>query len=88
MKNKLKEIKKEEVKNYKKLGTATGTFEVCMFMAHKHVPNFADRVVGFQIKEGDTADMVNNALEEAGLNKERSINVTFTNNSRFYKKLI
>lgn len=77
MKNKLKKLNKEEIKNYKKLGTATGTFEICMFMAHKHVPNFADRVVGFQIEEGGTAEMVNNALSEAGLNKEKSINVTF-----------
>lgn len=77
MKNKLKELNKEEIKNYKKLGTATGTFEVCMFMGQKHVPNFSDRVIGFYIEEGGTAEMVNNALEEAGFNKERSINVTF-----------
>lgn len=77
MKNKLKELSKEEIKNYKSLGTATGTFEVCLHMANKHVPNFMDRVVGFQIEEGGTAEIVNNTLAEAGLSKEKSINVTF-----------
>ena len=70
-------LNNEEVKNYKILGTATGTFEVCLFMANKHVPNFMDRVIGFQIEEGGTAEMFNNAMVEAGLIKEKSINVTF-----------
>ncbi len=80
MENKLRELSEEEVKNYKKIGTATGTFAICMFMAHKHAPNFANRVVGFRIEKDGMAGMVNTALEKAGLQKEKSINVTFYEN--------
>jgi hypothetical protein len=80
MQNQLRELSEEEVENYKELGTATGTFEVCLHMANKHVPNFENRVVGFRIEKDGMADMINNALEEAGLDKEKSINVTFYEN--------
>lgn len=77
MKNKLRELLEEEIKDYKKLGTATGTFEVCLLMANKHVHNFPDRVVAYRVEEGGTAEIVNIALLKAGLNKEKCINVTF-----------
>ncbi len=86
MQNKLKELSREEVSNYKKLGTATGTWEVCLHMANKHVPNFIERVVGFHVEKGGTAEIVNNALAEAGLNKEKSINVTFYENNKNTKE--
>ena len=77
MMNVLRELSTEEVKNFKELGTATGTFEVCLHMANKHVPNFQNRVIGYRIEDGGAAEMVNNVLENAGLDKEKSINVTF-----------
>jgi hypothetical protein len=75
--NQMRELGEEEIKNYKKLGTATGTFEVCLHMANKHVPNFQNRVIGYRIEDTGLAEMVNSALAEAGFNKEKSINVTF-----------
>lgn len=80
MQNQLRELSEEEVGNYKELGTSTGTFEVCLHMANKHVSNFENRVVGFRVEKDGMADMINNALEEAGLDKEKSINVTFYEN--------
>ena len=77
MMNVLRELSTEEVKNFKELGTATGTFEVCLHMANKHVPDFQNRVIGYRIEGGGAAEIVSNVFENARLDKEESINVTF-----------
>lgn len=82
MKNEMRELGEEEIKNYKKIGTATGiSFAMCMFLAHKHIPNFKTKAVGFRIEKNGMAEMINDAYEQAGLHKEKSINVTFYENN-------
>lgn len=78
MKNQIRELSEEEIKNYKKIGTASGvSFAMCMFLAHKHSRNFKNKVVGFRIEKDGMAEMINNAYEKAGLHKEKNINVSF-----------
>jgi len=82
MKNQMIELSEEEIKNYKKIGTATGiSFGMCMFLAHKHATNFENRAVGFCIEKDGMAEMINDAYEKAGLHKEKNINVTFYENN-------
>ena len=51
-----------------------------MFLAHKHAPNFRDRVVGYRIEEGGMAEMIDASYAKAGLHKGKNINVTFYEN--------
>ncbi len=46
----IKRITKKEAKDYKLLGRAFGeSYGFCMYLAHKHCPNFRKRVVAFRI---------------------------------------
>ena len=83
MKNQLRELSNKEIRNYKKLGTATGnSFGMCVYMANKHVQNFQNRVIGFRIVKYGMAERLNNLLKKAGLNKEKSFNI----NVAFYEE--
>ncbi len=49
MEREIKRITKKEVKNYKLLGRASAeSYGFCMYLAHKHCPNFRKRVVAFR----------------------------------------
>ncbi len=49
-KREIKRITKEEAKDYKLLGSAIGeNYGFCMYLAHKHCPNFRKRVVAFRL---------------------------------------
>ncbi len=50
----ISELSEGELKNYKLLGRATGEgIGLCMFEAHKHCKDFADRVVGYRVIKDD-----------------------------------
>ena len=47
-----KQITKSETKNYKLIGRGAGTdLGHCLFMAHRHVPNFDKEVVAYCIEK-------------------------------------
>ncbi len=46
----IKRITKKETKDYKLLGKAIGeSYGLCMYLVHKHCPNFRKRVVAFRV---------------------------------------
>lgn len=53
-KEKLIEISDEEVKNYKRLGSACAeSFSLCLYEGSRHCENFMERVVAYRILENN-----------------------------------
>jgi len=60
------ELSDKEAKNYKCLGRAVGYgIGLCLYQAHKHCQDFANRVVAYRIIENDNvASVVTEKLEK------------------------
>jgi len=72
-------IPKNELKNYKLLGVGSGTsMGHCMAIARAHCENFDERACGYTIDKDEIADMIERALNQAGLSRgEKYMSVSF-----------
>jgi len=84
-KNKWLEIPKDDVDKYKLIGSAGGfSFGFCVYLAHKHTPNFFERVVGYRIEGHGIGEMMNKAARHVGLPEDKQKNITVS----FYEEKI
>lgn len=77
---KIYELKKNELMNYKLIGSSSGvSFEHCFYLGSKHADNFWGRVYGYLIedREGSLAEMIDRAYVQVGLKKSRTISIGF-----------
>ena len=67
-----------EVENLARIGSASGPgVGFCIYLGFRHSEHFFERVCGYTVSTGGLAAMMDDAQEKAGLNKPKSINVTF-----------
>ncbi len=82
-KKKLIELREEDVGKYKLIGSAGGfSYGFCVYLAHKHTPNFFDRAVGYRIEEHGIGEMMSKAAKQVGLPKDKQEYITVS----FYEK--
>jgi len=74
------ELKKEEFKNYKLIGSGAGiSLSYCFYLGNKYTKNFSERVYGYYIKnqQDELAKAIDDAYKENNLKKARTISVSF-----------
>lgn len=71
------EISEKDIGKYKLMGNAGGfSLGFCVYLAHKHTPNFFERVVGYHIEEYGIGEMMNEAARQVGLSEDKQKNIT------------
>ncbi len=73
------EISEKDIDKYKFIGSAGGfSLGFCVYLAHRHTPNFFNRVVGYRIEERGIGEMMSEAARKVGLPKEKQKYITIS----------